>query len=324
MNAVKNLGSKAVDAILKVKNENRQLTDFMKFMKNVNLNEVNRRVLETLVKCGSFDSLHENRAQLFDALETAFHLAQEFQLAEDPSQESFFQLMDAGEAEATETKLNLPQVRDWSKREKLKQEKIALGFYVSGHPLDSYSSEFNLLATTTSKLKDGIHAENDKISLLGIVVNNTVRLNQKNEKFCIVTLEDIRGTIEFPVFSKVYENSGELLESEDPLLISGRVNLRDEKVGIFVDDIRLVNEVREKDAKSMSIKFGLESLQEKELILLRSTLQKYSGDKNFSFSILTPEKVNVTIIPEEKLTFSTELFHELEEIISSGNLEFSY
>ena len=74
----------------------------------------------------------------------------------------------------------------------------------------------------------------------------------------------------------------------------------------------------------MSIKFGLESLQEKELILLRSTLQKYSGDKNFSFSILTPEKVNVTIIPEEKLTFSTELFHELEEIISSGNLEFSY
>ena len=60
--------------------------------------------------------------------------------------------MDAGDAEATETKLDLPQVRDWPKRERLKQEKIALGFYVSGHPLDSYSSEFNLLATTTSKL----------------------------------------------------------------------------------------------------------------------------------------------------------------------------
>ena len=60
LNAVKNVGSKAVDAILKVKYENRQLTDFMKFMKKVNLNEVNRRVLETLVKCGSFDSLHQH------------------------------------------------------------------------------------------------------------------------------------------------------------------------------------------------------------------------------------------------------------------------
>ncbi len=114
------------------------------------------------------------------------------------------------------------------------------------------------------------------------------------------------------------------MESEDPLLISGKVNFRDEKVGIFVDDIRLVSEVREKDAKSMSIKFGLESLQEKELILLRSTLQKYSGDKVFSFSVQTPENVSVTIIPEEKLTYSSELFHELEEIIPSCNLEFIY
>jgi len=324
LNAVKNVGSKAVDAILKVKDENRQLTDFMKFMKKVNLNEVNRRVLETLVKCGSFDSLHENRAQLFATLETAFHLAQEFQVAEDPSQETFFQLMDAGDAEATETKLEFPNVREWPKRERLKQEKIALGFYVSGHPLDSFYSELNLLATTTSRLKDGVHAENDKISLLGIVVNNIVRLNQKNEKFAIVTLEDIRGTIEFPVFSRVYENFGELLESEDPLLISGRVNFRDEKVGVFVDEIRLVSEFREKEAKSMSINLGLESLQEKELILLRSTLQKYSGDKTFSFSIRTPENVCVTIMPEEKLTYSSELFHELEEIIPSGNLEFIY
>ena len=128
LNAVKNVGSKAVDAILKVKDENKKLTDFMEFMKNVNLNEVNRRVLETLVKSGSFDSMHENRAQLFSVLDDAFHLAQEFQILEDPSQESLFQLMDAGDAEATETKLTFPEIRNWPKRERLKQEKMALGF----------------------------------------------------------------------------------------------------------------------------------------------------------------------------------------------------
>ena len=293
-------------------------------MKSVNLNEVNRRVLETLVKCGSFDSLHENRAQLFATLENAFHLAQEYQLLDDPSQETFFQLMDDGDAEATETRLEYPEVRKWPKRERLKQEKIALGFYVSGHPLDSYSSELNLLATTTSKLKDGLHTENDKISLIGIVVNNTVRLNQNNEKFAIVMLEDMRGTIEFPVFTKGYQKYGELLESEAPLLISGRVNYRDEKAGIFVDTIRFISEVRETEAKSMSLKICSNSLREDKLILLRSILQKYSGDKTFTFSIQTPESVNVIISPEERISFSPKLFEELEEILPLETLDFYY
>jgi len=324
LNAVKNVGSRAVDAILKVKDQNFQLSDFMEFMKNVNLNEVNRRVLETLVKCGAFDSLHENRAQLFATLENAFHLAQEFQLADDPSQETLFQLMDDGDAEATETQLEFPEVRNWPKRERLKQEKLALGFYVSGHPLDSYSSELNLLATSTTKLKDGVHAENEKVSLIGIVVNNTVRLNQSNDKFAIVVLEDIRGTIEFPVFTKVYEKYGQLLESDEPLLISGRVNFRDEQAGIFVETIRLISEVRGTEAKGMSLKIDSDSIREYDLILLRSTIQKYSGEKTFTFSVKTPESVSVTITPEEKISFSPELFAELEEILPLETLEFHY
>jgi len=154
LNAVKNVGGKAVDAILEVRRVHGELTDFMQFMKKVNLNEVNRRMLETLVKCGAFDSLNENRAQLFAVLDSAFHLAQEFQRAEEPSQDSFFSLMDSGDAEATETQLEFPEIRNWPKRERLKQEKAALGFYVSGHPLDSYTSEMKLLATTTDKLKE--------------------------------------------------------------------------------------------------------------------------------------------------------------------------
>ena len=324
LNAVKNVGGKAVDAILKVRSEHGQLTDFMEFMKKVNLNEVNRRMLETLVKCGAFDSLHENRAQLFAALDAAFHLAQEFQRAEEPSQDSFFDLMDEGDAKATETQLEFPEVRNWPKRERLKQEKAALGFYVSGHPLDSYSSEMKLLATTTAKLKEGTHAEKNKVSLIGIVVNNTVRLNQSNEKFAIVTLEDTRGTIEIPVFASVYEKVEELLESDEPLLISGRVNLRDEEVGMFVDNVRRLSEIREAEAKSMVIKIGTEPLKQEAINLLRSTLQKYSGDRPFSFSVQTPEAASVTITPEEQISITSELIEELEELLPFQTLEFSY
>ena len=324
LNAVKNVGGKAVDAILKVRNEHGQLTDFMEFMKKVDLKEVNKRMIETLVKCGAFDSLHENRSELFASIDNAFHLAQEFQRADEPSQDSLFELMDAADAKATETQLEFPKVRNWPKRERLNQEKAALGFYVSGHPLDSFISEINILATTTSKIKDGLYVEKDRVSLAGIVVNKTVRLNQNNEKFAIVTLEDSWGTIEFPVFASVYEKVEELMECDDPLLISGRVNYRDEEVGMFVDNVHKLSQIRESEAKSMLIKIGSESLNQESISLLKKTLQKFSGDKPFTFAIQAPEAVSVTITPEERINITTSLIEELEEILPNQTLEFNY
>ena len=324
LNAVKNVGGKAVDAILKARNEHGQLTDFMEFMKKVDLKDINRRMFETLVKCGAFDSLHGNRSQLFAALDSAFHLAQEFQRAEDPSQDSLFGLMDAGDAKATETQLEFPEVRTWPKRERLNQEKAALGFYVSGHPLDSYASEIKILATTTAKMKEGLHAEKDKVSLAGIIVNNTVRLNQSNTKFAIITLEDMRGTLEFPVFASVYEEAGELLESDEPLLITGRVNYRGDEVGLFVDKVHQLSRIRETEAKSMSFKIGSEPLNQDSISLLRNTLQKYSGDKTFTITIQTPDAASVIITPEERISFASALIEELEELFPNQTLEFGY
>jgi len=324
MNAVKNVSGKAVDAILKVRNEHGQLKDFMEFMKKVNLNEVNRRMFETLVKCGAFDSLHDNRAQLAAAMDGAFHLAQEFQRAEDASQTSLFELLDSSDVKATETRLEFPQVKNWPKRERLNQEKAALGFYVSGHPLDSFSSEIKFLATTTSKLKDGAHSEKEKISLIGTVVNNIIRLNQNNEKYAIVTLEDMRGTIEFPVFANVYENTADLLERDEPLLVTGRVNHREDDVSLYAETIRPLSKIREEEASKMLIQFGPETFKQESMNLLRNILQKYAGNKTFSFSIQTPESTTVQITPEERVDFTPELIEELEEILPFQKLEFSY
>ncbi len=324
MNAVKNVSGKAVDAILKVRNEHGELKDFMEFMKKVNLNEVNRRMFETLIKCGAFDSLHENRAQLTAALDSAFHLAQEFQRAEDDSQTSLFELLDSSDVKATETRLDFPEVKNWPKKERLNQEKAALGFYVSGHPLDSFSSEIKFLATTTTKLKDGAHPEKEKISLIGTIVNNIVRLNQNNEKYAIVTLEDMRGTIEFPVFASVYEKTGDLLERDEPLMVTGRVNHREEDVSLYADSIRPLSKIREEEASKMLIQFGPETFKQESLKLLRNILQKYVGDKIFSFSIKTSEYATVQITPEERVDFTPELIEELEEILPLQKLEFNY
>jgi len=293
-------------------------------MKKVNLNEVNRRMFETLVKCGAFDSLHDNRAQLVAAMDGAFHLAQEFQRAEDESQTSLFELLDSNDVKATETRLEFPHVKNWPKRERLNQEKASLGFYVSGHPLDSFSSEIKFLATTTSKLKDGAYSEKEKVSLIGTVVNNIIRLNQNNEKYAIVTLEDMRGIIEFPVFSNVYEKAADLLERDEPLLITGRVNYREDDVSLYAETIRPLSKIREEEASKMLIQFGPETFKQESINLLRNILQKYAGNKTFSFSIQTPESTTVKITPEERVAFTSELIEELEEILPFQKLEFSY
>ena len=173
-------------------------------------------------------------------------------------------------------------------------------------------------------MKEGLHAEKDKVSLAGIIVNNTVRLNQSNTKFAIITLEDMRGTLEFPVFASVYEEAGELLESDEPLLITGRVNYRGDEVGLFVDKVHQLSRIRETEAKSMSFKIGSEPLNQDSISLLRNTLQKYSGDKTFTITIQTPDAASVIITPEERISFASALIEELEELFPNQTLEFGY
>jgi hypothetical protein len=102
------------------------------------------------------------------------------------------------------------------------------------------------------------------------------------------------------------------------------VKFRDEEVGLFVDNVRRLSEIREAEAKSMVIKIGTEPLKQKPINLLRSTLQKYSGDRPFSFSVQTPEAASVTITPEEQISITSELIEELEELLPFQTLEFSY
>jgi len=103
-----------------------------------------------------------------------------------------------------------------------------------------------------------------------------------------------------------------------------RVNFRDEEVGMFVDNIRRLSEIRETEAKSMSIKIGSDFLPQETLSLLRSTLQKYSGEKPFTILVQAPEATSVSITPEERINFSSALIEELEELLPLQTLEFSY
>ncbi|MGK5092081.1 DNA polymerase III subunit alpha [Deltaproteobacteria bacterium TL4] len=326
LNAVKSVGAHAVDAIIEVRNKkaNKRITDFMDFMKSVDFKRVNLRVLETLVKCGAFDSLHENRAQLFETLESAVHLGQEFQRAEEPNQNSLFDLLDAEDLAQTETPLEFPDIKDWTTKERLNYEKEGLGFYVSGHPLDHYLSESQKVQSTADLSdSENSYKDGDSITLVGIIVSKTIRLNKQSEKFAIVKLEDLRGTIEFPIYNKLYETVAPIL-GDEPLWIKGRINYRDDEIGIIPDEIQLLSQYRAEKGRSMVIEIEHQELSEAQLSFIRGSLLKYPGSYPVHFKVYTSEAVTVSLELAEKISFTPALMDELAEQLKGQRLMFKY
>ncbi|MFZ8993904.1 MAG: DNA polymerase III subunit alpha [bacterium] len=324
LNAVKNVGGNAVDALVEARQEVEEISDFMEFLKILDFNRMNKRMLETLVKCGAFDSFRPNRAQLLNVLDHAIHLAQEFQRAEDGSQQSLFDLMDESEARQTETQLELPDIRDWSLKERLRLEKEALGFYVSGHPLDQYASDVKALATSSADILTGIHKEGDNVSIAGIVVEKTIRLTKNSEKFAIVRLEDLRGILELPIYSRIYSDYGHLLEMDEPLLVSGRISFRDDEFGLVADRLELLSQVRSEKALSMTICIDQERMPPEQLRHLRGIFQKYQGSQKVHFRVKTESDASVMIQTPMQVQLNPRMMDELEELWKEQAALFTY
>ena len=336
LNAVKNVGGNAVDMILKarVQKEENQFTDFMDFMKTVDLTKVSSRVLETFIKCGAFDCLNSNRALLLLVLNEAVHLGQEFQRAHQPLQNSLFDLLSEEESKNTETQLKFPDVKDWTTKQRLAYEKEALGFYVSGHPLDHYESEIKKLAITTNDLEENGYKDGDTVTLAGIITANTVRLSKKNEKFSIINLEDLRGSIEIPVYAKLYEEVRNLLEEDEPVLIQGRVNFRDDEgsrqgLTLIAEKIQWLSQIRQETCKEVVIVLRQNNISTDYLVPqildpFREMLLTSPGKSKICFHLQVADESEVKIQLHESITLTSKLVDYLADLFGWKCLLFNY
>ena len=235
-----------------------------------------------------------------------------------------FELMDAKDVKQTETRLNYPDIRDWPHQRRLKMEKDSLGFYVSGHPLDRYSSEIRQLAVSTAQLQEGNFQEQESLSLAGIVVSNTIRLNRSSEKFAILVIEDLKGTLELAVYARAYSQTAELLEKDEPLLFSGRFSKRDEGNTLMVDSIKLLAEVRKETALSMNLLLDPEHFSPDRMGFLRNLLQKYPGELPVQLIVNLNSEYQLTIEIEEKVSIVDALVEEPEEVPEGLSASFNY
>jgi DNA polymerase-3 subunit alpha len=272
LSAIKNVGTGAVEQIVKARTEKGKFKDIFDFCVRVDLRLANKKTIEGLIQAGAFDSLHGNRAQIFNNVEVVIAYGQDLQKQIEKGQSNLF---DSGGAKIT----NRPMFRaiaEWPETEKLSREKAVLGFYVSGHPLLKYRDEIDGLSTTKLGDADSVK-QNSTVRVCGIISDIKKKIDKRNRTMAFVTIEDFTGKADCIVFADAFQKYASLLHEGSIVMMIGKNDGNDEAIKVIVNDIIGIEEVRKKYAKSVVINLNLDALKEKDVFDLVKLIEHNQG-----------------------------------------------
>jgi DNA polymerase-3 subunit alpha len=234
--AVKSVGEKAVEVILESRRRDGAFQSLFDFCRRVDLTAVNRRVIENLINCGAFDSTQVSRARMIGALDEAIRAGQAHQRDEASNQIDIFSLLGTPGKGQNRPGDVYPQVKEWSQQELLVFEKEALGFYITGHPLDKYDRVIKrVISGTAAGIKERPVA--GEVKLAGVVSALKLRNTKKGDRYGSFNLEDKTGFLEVIAWPEIYKKSAELLGSDDPIFIKGKLEVGEDRMQIIANEI---------------------------------------------------------------------------------------
>jgi DNA polymerase III subunit alpha len=290
--AVKNVGEGAIDNIVKVRKQGK-FTSLFDFCQRVDTRKVNKRVMESLILCGAFDATSAKRAQMMAAVEEAMEYGHRLQKeAADPQMQLF-----GGPAHAPINPPALPDIAEWDEKQKLFGEKEALGFYITGHPLEQYQEVLAKFANTDAiaLTEDGIR--DGAMVRIGGMVRSVKRITtKKGDPMAFVELEDMHGSTEITVFSSVFSEVQDLLTEDRPVIVQGKVEKNEQSVKIIADNIIGIEKAEEIWTASIHVTIDASRTDAAALEQLHEMLGRYPGKCRGYLHLVVPEKKTETII----------------------------
>ena len=237
LTAVRNVGSNVVDGIVAARTEHGKAADFYAFLDAVPLVVCNKRVIESLVKAGAFDSMGHSRRALMSVFESAVDGVLDLKRNEAHGQDDLFGDLDDGELILMGT---VPDLPDWDKRTKLAFERDMLGLYVSDHPLQGL--EHVLLAERDISIgallgDDGPREGN--VTIAGMITSVTRKTTRRGDIWAVIAVEDLEASIEVLLFPKAYEAVATVLATDVVVRVKGRVKSDDDAISINAQELVL-------------------------------------------------------------------------------------
>jgi DNA polymerase-3 subunit alpha len=324
LSAIKGLGASAIEVIIEARAD-RPFESVRDFLSRIELRKVNKRAVESLIKSGALDSLDPDRGKVFTDLPALLEEAQ----AETRRRESGqFALFGAPANEnpspaARKAKADEPAAPEaWSRRERLQYEKEAVGFYITGHPLDSYAAEIAMYASVTTAGLASL--KNDaEVKIGGIVTHLKERITRRGEKMATLTLEDLEGTVEVTVFARTFQECRDILASPEPVFLLGRVKHEEQVLKVNADEVFLMSTVRERLARSVHFRLYLDRPGSLDVQDLARTVLRYSGEKKAFLHLIREGDFEAVIALPDSLGVSPslDLARELKTRFGYGVLQ---
>ena len=287
LNAIKNVGEKALESIIENREEEGSFKSIFDFCSRIDQQKVNKRVLESLIKSGAMDSLSGSRAQNFDAIDTAIKYGQQLQNSGNKNQVDLF---SAGDNQSSLIKTPvLKEIEEWDEKKSLSFEKEVLGMYVSGHPLLEHADEIEEF--TSVDFSDGLMLKkNEIVTVGGMVTKITKKYDRRNRAMAFFEMDCFGGTVEVIAFSDCFEKYENLIEEDAVIFINGKMaddtNFSDLKV--MADKIVSVENAREYFSRKLIINLAAQNVSPDDIEDLYEFARRFTGDCNLLFHLSNP------------------------------------
>ncbi|MCX8105126.1 MAG: DNA polymerase III subunit alpha [Ignavibacterium album] len=273
MAAIKNVGIPAVKEIINAKEKlGRNFKSIFDFCINVDTRIVNKRALEGLILAGAFDTLHKNRAQLFNNVEMILEFAHKYQNSKLLTTDSLF----GGIEEIQISEPKLPDEKPWTDKEQLSLERKVVGFYITDHPLRKYETEFNSFATIHLGETENLETI-DSVRACGVITELKTKIDKSGNNMAFFKLDDFTGSCECIMFSKTFDEYGKYVREDEPVLAIGNLESSGDAIKIHINKIIPMEKVSDELTESVRIIIDKEKVQPENLAKLKNVFQKNEG-----------------------------------------------
>ena len=325
LGAIRNVGDKAVAGIIEEREQSRgRYVSFMDFIRRVPLTSLNRRLVESLIKAGAFDSIDPNRRALFQIHEAAIESVVGLKRKQAEGQFDLFADVDDGAEAMGDAQVNIPDIEEWDKKTKLNFEREMLGLYVSDHPLSGMSAVLaGLREMSIAHLVDRAKTMGDgqQVTLAGLVTSVDRRVSRKGNPWAIVTIEDMESSIQCMFFGKVYEAASQDLAIDQVVRIRGQVEVRDETVSLRATEME-VPTLEAADERPLVITLPLIALSRDRMMQLGRVISSHPGYCEVRLAVLD-QKGNAKVMTfgdRFRVKRDTSLFAEIKTLFGPSCL----
>ncbi len=320
MAGVKNVGVGAVESIVAERTKGGPFKGLLDFCSRMDSTLVNRKTIESLIRCGAYDFTKLPRSRLFNAVEQAMGRAASALRDRKAGQFSLFDQLE--DPATTANDQDLPDAEPWPQSQELAGEKELLGFYISGHPLAAFKNELTRYSLATLSAVNEM-AEGTTTRIGGLVTLFTKRFTrEKQEAMGVFRLETLEGSIEAVAFPQTFTQYAVHLRDEAPVLVCAEVKVKEDVRRLVVNEIYPLDEAHKYFAQKVSLHIPAAQATEENLRSARQILRAHPGDIAVVVCVIMPtgEKIFIQAEHTFKVTARGALVHDLEHVLGEGSV----